>query len=154
VTPTMSAARGSFQLVGYLSFRRLCPIVFKKVSTKSGGAVAPGRCSLFPPSTLADALAGLSNGPPAHSRLFVSEGDASSPGPVLPAFTISPQSPWSMRPWPNSRLGGSGLLTPEHLANEVEAFAARYGDRSATVLTVVNSNIVEVDSCPDALPGF
>jgi hypothetical protein len=54
----VNAARGSFQLLGYLSFRRLCPIVFKKVSTKSGGAVAPGRCSLFPPSTSADALAG------------------------------------------------------------------------------------------------
>jgi hypothetical protein len=38
-------------------------------------------------------------------------------------------------------LGGSGLTMPEHLADEGEAVAARYGDRGKAVRKVVKSDI-------------
>jgi hypothetical protein len=40
-------------------------------------------------------------------------------------------------------LGGSGLTMPEHLANEVEAVAARHGDRGEAVPKVMNADIIE-----------
>jgi hypothetical protein len=41
---------------------------------------------------------------------------------------------------------------PEHLANEITAVAARYGDRGEAVPKVMNADIVEPGRSPDALP--
>src|SRR5260370_26140202 len=51
-------------------------------------------------------------------------------------------------------LGGSGLTMPEHLANDIEAVAAGYGDRGEAVPKVMNADIVESGRRPDALPGL
>ena len=40
-------------------------------------------------------------------------------------------------------LGGWGLTMPEHLADKIEAVAARHGDRGEAVLQVMNADIVE-----------
>jgi hypothetical protein len=50
-------------------------------------------------------------------------------------------------------LGGSGLTMAEHLANEIEAVAAGYGDRGEAVPKVMNADIVEPGHPADALPG-
>ena len=42
---------------------------------------------------------------------------------------------------------------PEHHADEVEAGAARHGDRGEAVPKVMNADIVEPGRRPDALPG-
>jgi len=42
---------------------------------------------------------------------------------------------------------------PEHLANKIEAVAARHGDRGEAVPKVMNADIVEPVHRPDVLPG-
>jgi hypothetical protein len=51
-------------------------------------------------------------------------------------------------------LGGSGLTMPEHLADEIEAVAARHGDRGEAVPKVMNADIPEPGRPPDTLPGL
>jgi hypothetical protein len=51
-------------------------------------------------------------------------------------------------------LGGAGLAVPEHLADEIEAVAARHGNRGEAVPKVMNADIAEPGRTPDALPGL
>jgi hypothetical protein len=51
-------------------------------------------------------------------------------------------------------LGSLGLTMPEHLADEVEAVVARYGDRGEAVPKVMNSDIGKPGRRPKALSGL
>ena len=51
-------------------------------------------------------------------------------------------------------LGGWGLTMPEHLAEEVAAVAAGYGDRGEAVPKVMNADIVEPDHPRTRCQGF